>query len=339
MKKFVIVTPEFGLCKGGIQSWAYYIKASLEHSKSFEGSVISYREAKFLDWFGFLQSWFTRKSYILMTWKMSIFVLPLLVINCLFNKDRFVIMVHGNEILNLNIFQKKFVQFLSYSKRVHFICNSHSVKDLFSKKVGVNKTTVVYPFVDFPDEYELGNVRSTNEKLNLVTTTRLVGRKNISSVLEALKILKERGVDFSYNICGSGPEFNNLVKLTHVLGIDSEVFFHGVVDEATKWKMIEQSDLFLLPSIFDKKNGSIEGYGIVYIEANSVGTPVLSGNTGGAVEAVLNGITGIHTDGSEKQIAEAIYLFDKHSFSKSKLRQHAEKHHYKNQEKFLSFFK
>lgn len=338
MKKFVIVTPEFGLCKGGIQSWAYYIKSSLEQCNNFEGSVLSYREVKFQDWFGFIKSWFGKRIYIIMTWKMSIFVFPLMLINLFFNKDRFFIMVHGNEILNLSLTKKILIRTLSRSNKVEFICNSNSVRNIFSREVGINKSKVVFPFVDFPDEYDSSPSLNVKEKLNLVTTTRLVRRKNLSNVLRALKLLKDRGLEFSYNICGNGPDFDNLVELASALEIENDVFFHGTVDEATKWKFIEKGDLFLLPSIFDKENGSIEGYGIVYIEANSVGTPVLSGNTGGAVEAVLNGITGVHTDGSVEEIAEAIFSFDKNTYSKAKLRQHAEMHHYKNQEEFLSYF-
>jgi phosphatidylinositol alpha-1,6-mannosyltransferase len=54
-------------------------------------------------------------------------------------------------------------------------------------------------------------------------------------------------------------------------------------------------------------DGDTEGFGLVFLEANACGKPVIGGKAGGAVEAVRDGETGLLVDGGEpSQIARAI---------------------------------
>ncbi|MNL65280.1 GDP-mannose-dependent alpha-(1-6)-phosphatidylinositol monomannoside mannosyltransferase [compost metagenome] len=62
-----------------------------------------------------------------------------------------------------------------------------------------------------------------------------------------------------------------------------------------------------MPSRYIAAEGDVEGFGIVYMEASSCGKPVIGGNSGGVVEAVLDGETGLIVDPSSAEaIAQAV---------------------------------
>jgi len=142
---------------------------------------------------------------------------------------------------------------------------------------------------------------------------------------------------FQYVIAGKGPERSRLETVIERLGLTKEVSFGGAVSEEEKSELYKESDFFLLPSVFDEEDGSIEGYGIVFIEAYAYGLPVLSGNTGGMVEAVVDGVTGYHCDGSIEDIADKIKKITEAPFDVSAIQSHAQKHDLRRQECFISF--
>jgi phosphatidylinositol alpha-1,6-mannosyltransferase len=54
-----------------------------------------------------------------------------------------------------------------------------------------------------------------------------------------------------------------------------------------------RADIFVMPAREEKENASMEGFGIVYLEASACALPVVAGRSGGVVEAVQDGVTGI----------------------------------------------
>jgi glycosyltransferase involved in cell wall biosynthesis len=118
-------------------------------------------------------------------------------------------------------------------------------------------------------------------------------RKNIALVLRALARLKDRFL-FSYRIAGDGVERQALQRLAADLGLEDRVEFLGFVPAAELPVLYASSDLFVMPSTAEAK--SVEGFGIVYLEANAAGTPVLAARQGGASDAVEPGVTGFLVD-------------------------------------------
>jgi glycosyltransferase involved in cell wall biosynthesis len=325
-EKIVLITPEIGRDKGGIQNWMHYLALllSLEKYKTF---VYAYKEDNFFS--SFLPI-FKNRIFFLATWKMSFFI-GLGLIN---SRNKIFVFVLGNEILNLNYFQKKWLMLLSHRSNTYFISVSKASAEIFYHEIGRKVDIVQYPFMEIAD--------STPKKrevkcLRFLTITRLVKRKNIHKTILALHKLKEDGLDFTYTIAGSGNEQKNLEKLVKKLSMQDEIKILGAVGEEEKNELYSTSDYFLLPSIFDQKNGSIEGYGIVYIEANSYALPVLSGNTGGMIEAVKDNITGYQCDGTVGDIAQKIKKMLNTQFNSSALYAHAQEHDYLKQKQFLHF--
>jgi phosphatidylinositol alpha-1,6-mannosyltransferase len=82
--------------------------------------------------------------------------------------------------------------------------------------------------------------------------------------------------------------------LTSQLGVESHVIFVGAVpyDEAPAF--YSASDVFAMPN--RERPGDFEGFGIVFLEANARGLPVIGGRSGGAQDAVADGESGYLVD-------------------------------------------
>jgi phosphatidylinositol alpha-1,6-mannosyltransferase len=96
------------------------------------------------------------------------------------------------------------------------------------------------------------------------------------------------------------------MALAEALGLAGKVKFLSVNMREELLRYYDACDVFLMPSR-QLKDGEVEGFGIVYIEANARRKPVIAGNSGGTVEAVIDGETGLIVNGEDlHQIAQAI---------------------------------
>ena len=86
-------------------------------------------------------------------------------------------------------------------------------------------------------------------------------------------------------------------KLRQELGLGKNVEFIFNSTEQEKVGLLEQSDVFVMPSVVYKK--SVEGFGITYIEAASFGKPSIGGVYGGEGDAIKSGITGYLCNGND----------------------------------------
>ena len=112
-----------------------------------------------------------------------------------------------------------------------------------------------------------------------------------------IKNLLPKFPKLKYVSIGDGDEKTNLEKLKKELGLDKEVSFIFKSSEQEKIALLEQSDLFIMPSIVHKK--SIEGFGISYIEAACYGKPSIGGIFGGEADAIIEGKTGYLCNGND----------------------------------------
>lgn len=323
MKKLRLITPQIGSDKGGIQNWMFFVKKLLLHEK-YSIKHFAYKEDNPI---GILKSHMD-DVFILATWKMVVFILPIF----FFTKKKIFIFVHGNEILKLNNLMSFFLKFIAKRRGVYFIANSCSISEIFMSVIGREVDFIQHPFMDI----DVSNSDLIIEEA-FFTIARLVKRKNIRNVLYAFKKLKNEGLSFSYKIAGTGPELHSLKALVGELFLEPEVEFLGRITDQKKNECYASSKFFLLPSVFDEENASIEGYGIVYIEANAYGLPVLSGDTGGMLEAVIDGETGLHCDGSVNDIYLKLKLLLKIDFDKKRIFRHAINHNYLYQYGFVHF--
>ena len=97
---------------------------------------------------------------------------------------------------------------------------------------------------------------------------------------------------------GEGPYRKELTKIVQRLNLSNSVTFIGRIQYADLPRYICAGDLFAMPSRSRLAGLEVEGLGIVYLEASACALPVIAGRSGGAPDAVDEGVTGFSVDGT-----------------------------------------
>ncbi|GAA5525164.1 GDP-mannose-dependentalpha-(1-6)-phosphatidylinositol monomannoside mannosyltransferase [Microbulbifer aestuariivivens] len=125
----------------------------------------------------------------------------------------------------------------------------------------------------------------------MLTLARLEPRKGVDMVIRALPQVCAQHPDALYIVAGKGDDRGRLEALAAEQGVADRVHFAGAVSEEEKAALFARADVFLMPA--RREGDSVEGFGIVYREANWYGVPALAGREGGAADAVIAGETGL----------------------------------------------
>ncbi|MBI5185033.1 MAG: glycosyltransferase family 4 protein [Nitrospinae bacterium] len=150
----------------------------------------------------------------------------------------------------------------------------------------------------FPKERNEDLIREhgLNGKKVLLTCGRLVERKGHDKMLEALPKILEQVPDVVYLIVGDGPHRSRLEELAERYGVADQVRFVGLVDNELLPKYYNLCDVFAMPNRAVGSIGtdtySVEGFGMVFLEAAACGKPVIGGDSGGAVYAIDRDVNG-----------------------------------------------
>ena len=128
--------------------------------------------------------------------------------------------------------------------------------------------------------------------VSLLTIARLVEFKGIEYALRAVARLAPQYPDLKYRVIGDGPLRASLENLRRELGIEANVEFMGARPQKEVIAAYEQADLFVLPSIVGSDGGT-ETQGVVLIEAQAMGLPVVASRVGGIPDSLADGVSGI----------------------------------------------
>jgi len=140
-----------------------------------------------------------------------------------------------------------------------------------------------------------------------VSVGRLVHRKGQDKLIEAFPTIVREIPNAHLLIVGEGPYRTHLEKLVERLSLKENVTFVGRIFYNDLPSYLSASDVFVMPSRSRFFGLEVEGLGIVYLEASACAIPVVAGISGGAPDAVQEGITGLCVDGTNAaQIAEAV---------------------------------
>lgn len=135
---------------------------------------------------------------------------------------------------------------------------------------------------------------------------RLIERKGFDRLIEAFATIADEFPAYSLRIAGKGPEEKNLAALAERLGPDGRIELLGGVGDAELLDLYRRCTLFAMPNR-TLPDGDTEGFGLIFLEANACGKPVIGGRAGGAVDAVIDGETGLLVDGADvAAIADAL---------------------------------
>lgn len=130
----------------------------------------------------------------------------------------------------------------------------------------------------------------------ILTVGNLVERKGHDMVIEALPQVIRRVPDATYLVVGDGPYRDALARRAQAAGVREHVVFAGRVAATDLPAIYALSDVFVMPSRVRPADCDVEGFGLVFLEANACGKPVIGGRTGGIPEAILDGETGFLVD-------------------------------------------
>lgn len=135
---------------------------------------------------------------------------------------------------------------------------------------------------------------TTNEPahLRLLTICRLVERKGVQTVIEALAQLQYEFPHLRYDVIGEGPYRRELEGLAQRLDVMDRVYFHGMVSDSERDARLRACDIFVMVP-FENVDGDVEGFGIVYLEAGLQGKPVIGSRSAGVLDSVVDRQTGI----------------------------------------------
>jgi glycosyltransferase involved in cell wall biosynthesis len=122
--------------------------------------------------------------------------------------------------------------------------------------------------------------------LTVGSVCRLSPEKGLDSLLRAVAMLRERGVDLRVVLAGDGPEREALVRLATEVNISEHVEFLGDVPHEGVPDVLRGLDIFAMPSTW-------EGFGVSAIEASAMRLPVVASRIHGIPDVVLDGETGI----------------------------------------------
>lgn len=215
---------------------------------------------------------------------------------------RYIIYCHGLDILRAQESPRKKKWLIKILKGASgLVTNSEYTRNLI-RELGIpdNKVLVVYPCPAIRppkttvETYDIFSKYGLANKRIVLSVGRLVKRKGVDKIIESLPKLYDQFKDIMYVVVGDGPELNNLGERVAELNLQNVVRFVGEVSDDDLIKFYSTAEIFAMPS---RKIGSdVEGFGIVYLEANLFGLPVVGGNSGGVPEAILHEQTGLLVD-------------------------------------------
>jgi phosphatidyl-myo-inositol dimannoside synthase len=140
-----------------------------------------------------------------------------------------------------------------------------------------------------------------------VCISRLVARKGQDVLIEAWPQVLARVPEAHLLLAGTGPLAGRLARRIAALGLQRSVLLVGEVGWSDLPAYYRAADVFAMPCRTRLGGLDVEGLGIVYLEAQACGVPVIAGRSGGAPEAVLDGETGLVVDGTDpSEVAAAV---------------------------------
>lgn len=211
------------------------------------------------------------------------------------------IMVHGLDVLGPQT---------SWRKRTLLKCVLHSAQGVIAnsrytanlvKQLGVNpkKITIlplgphIQPTPEMKvDQDWLGGLGITPDDTVILSAARLVRRKGIDQIIQVLpEVKKNFHTPLKLIIAGDGPDRIRLEKLAETSGVRESIIFTGRLSDEHLKQLFARCYCFVLQTR-EEPGGDVEGFGIVFLEANSFGKPVIAGKSGGVPDAVIDGVNG-----------------------------------------------
>lgn len=146
----------------------------------------------------------------------------------------------------------------------------------------------------------------TTSPFRIVSVSRLVEKKGYPYLIEACKILKERGVEFSCTIHGEGKQREELQHLIQESCLEKDITLGGALTHEEVLAFISTGSVFVLPCI-RASNNDLDVIPNVLMESMAMGIPTISTHISGIPELIENSVNGLLVPPNDSHaLAEAI---------------------------------
>ncbi|PEC23155.1 glycosyltransferase family 1 protein [Bacillus cereus] len=169
---------------------------------------------------------------------------------------------------------------IKYAGTDYCACSIEAARFLFGKKIiNDNRIELIKNGIDINQftDVDMRDVASVRKELNIPDEAKIIGHigrfsesKNHIFILQVLKEILKRDVNFIAVLVGDGPLKSSIELKAKELGINNNIRFLGVRKDIPR--LLKAFDVFLFPSLF-------EGFGIVTLEAQCSGTPCIVADT------------------------------------------------------------
>ncbi|MEM5947471.1 glycosyltransferase family 4 protein [Spirochaetia bacterium 38H-sp] len=219
----------------------------------------------------------------------------------------YVVLAHGNEFIRFYNKSdiRKVLNIIYNNSLIVLAVSSFTKKLLIDFGVDKNKIEVVNNYIDsdnwiVPAANQIVEVREKYDlkpqDFVLITVSRLDKRKGHDKIIKALALMILNFPEFrgriKYIIVGNGKEYDRLKNMVCECNLNDSVLFFGYVPYRDLSLLYAISDLFVMPSSFLRNDGSVEGFGLSYIEAAIYGLPSVAGIESGAIDIIDDDKTG-----------------------------------------------
>ena len=221
---------------------------------------------------------------------------------------RRMIYMHGEEITTVDGYDDDFHRRRRYIRGAHaIVAVSRFTRDATARLGGTDvapRIALIENGVD-PRRFRPGPKRADllefyglTGAFVFVSVCRLLEKKGVDHALTAFAGLAAAFPRARYLVVGDGPYRPRLEALAAELGVADRVIFTGLVAEEELVDHYRLGDVFVMPNR-ELANGDTEGFGLVFLEANACGLPVVAGCAGGSPDAVTDGENGLVVDGRD----------------------------------------
>ena len=186
------------------------------------------------------------------------------------------------------------------ARTTHLIANSADTFELVAAQIDLAAipSTIIPPTYDLPEDIAAPRPKAPDAPYQLVSICRLEPHKGLRKALDVLAARRADLPDFVWHIAGGGSQKAELRQAAE--GFGDKIIFHEPIDEPRKDDLLQQADLFVMPSYGDVRWH--EGFGISYIEAARHGVPAIAGASRGIRDAVRDGKTGWCVDAQDPDV-------------------------------------
>jgi len=261
-----------------------------------------------------LLGWFVKRglpdAVVAVTWKVGLAYIP---VKWLVRRPLLVI-AHGAEITR-HAHSRNLVTLMRFVFRCtdRVVAISTFTSSILIRETGIapDQVTIVPNGIDVEcfnpiDAVEAKRILGLDNRMVLLTVSRLDARKGHDRVLRQLPALLKKHQDMIYCIVGDGPCRPQLEALVKELQLqDSVVHFAGRISNEMLDLYYSAADIFVMLNMLTANDEDFEGFGFVFAEAGLFGKPCLGGDNAGVRDVIIHGETGFLVDPDHSRNVQA----------------------------------